>query len=224
MLTKCEAIQIEIMSSTTRCIGYWPRRWSVLPIPSLEDMILVLFAIPGFPAVLNSSIFYVPRFLIVIPVVASQEPPGCDCGKTVEAAIAKGCQYDTLAAAWLPPHCRDDELTAELDRSSPGPNGEGTYVLDIDRTLQLTLEEVSRMADNMSTSLIHMELEWHLYHCTYYWRKQFRAWRSGTTVVEKIYGTEAHITHCSKILLDDTLGEHIWGTTARPTLQIDTYM
>lgn len=48
---------------------------------------------------------------------------GCYCGTSSTEAKSMGCKYDSLAAAWLPEHCRDDELTAEFDRSGDGPNG-----------------------------------------------------------------------------------------------------
>ena len=40
----------------------------------------------------------------------SQMPlTSCDCGPSIAEALNRGCKYDSLAAAWLPPHCRDDE-------------------------------------------------------------------------------------------------------------------
>lgn len=52
----------------------------------------------------------------------------CSCGESVAEAISRGCKYDLLASAWLPKQCRDDELSAEFDRSGPGLDGEWTYV------------------------------------------------------------------------------------------------
>lgn len=53
----------------------------------------------------------------------SSGPQGCYCGTSSAEAKSMGCKYDSLAAAWLPEHCRDDELTAEFDHSGDGPNG-----------------------------------------------------------------------------------------------------
>jgi hypothetical protein len=33
----------------------------------------------------------------------------CSCGRNLAEARANGCKYDSVAAAWLPPACRDDE-------------------------------------------------------------------------------------------------------------------
>ena len=45
---------------------------------------------------------------------------GCDCGKSVAEAVSLGCKFDALSMAWLPEHCRDDELTAEFDTTGKG--------------------------------------------------------------------------------------------------------
>jgi len=60
-------------------------------------------------------------------------PPGlnlCSCGTSIPDALALGYVYDTLAAAWMPPHCREDTLTAEFDRAGPGKGGEWAYYGD----------------------------------------------------------------------------------------------
>jgi len=49
----------------------------------------------------------------------------CNCGETVSEAISRGCKYDSLAAAWLPDWCRDDELLAEFE--TLGPNADGSW-------------------------------------------------------------------------------------------------
>lgn len=45
---------------------------------------------------------------------------GCDCGGSVVEAVSLGCKFDALSMAWLPEHCRDDELTAEFDTTGKG--------------------------------------------------------------------------------------------------------
>jgi hypothetical protein len=45
---------------------------------------------------------------------------GCVCGETTEEAISLGCKFDSLSMAWLPDHCRDDELTAEFETTGKG--------------------------------------------------------------------------------------------------------
>jgi hypothetical protein len=45
---------------------------------------------------------------------------GCVCGETIEEATSLGCKFDSLSMAWLPDHCRDDELTAEFETTGKG--------------------------------------------------------------------------------------------------------
>ena len=52
--------------------------------------------------------------------VQSNPLQGCDCGESVEEAKSLGCKFDALSMAWLPEHCRDDELTAEFDTTGKG--------------------------------------------------------------------------------------------------------
>lgn len=54
---------------------------------------------------------------------------GCYCGNSTMEAKSMGCKYDSLAAAWLPEHCRDDELTAEFELSGPGENGTVSHLM-----------------------------------------------------------------------------------------------
>ncbi|OQE26035.1 hypothetical protein PENFLA_c007G08929 [Penicillium flavigenum] len=67
----------------------------------------------------------------------------CDCGRNVEEALSKHCVYDSLATAWLPPHCRDDELTAEFDQSGPSPDGSWPYYADANGTIPIEKAEVA---------------------------------------------------------------------------------
>jgi hypothetical protein len=67
------------------------------------------------------------------------------CGNSTTEATALGCKYDTLASAWLPEPCRDDELTAEFDRAGPG--GSWKYYSDENLTTELTLAELALYGD-----------------------------------------------------------------------------
>ncbi|MCJ1478248.1 hypothetical protein MMC13_006925 [Lambiella insularis] len=128
---------------------------------------------------------------------ATHQPLSCNCGTSLHDALAMNCQYDTLASAWLPPHCRDDELTALFDRAGPGPNGAWAYYADQNGTQPLTVDEVARLplgTNRWST------FEWHVAHCFFVWRKQYRA-RFRPNIVEGKYDNEFHITHCAKEFL-----------------------
>ncbi|RYP66585.1 hypothetical protein DL769_005992 [Monosporascus sp. CRB-8-3] len=114
--------------------------------------------------------------------------PSCNCGETVEEARARGCVYDSLAAAWLPPYCRSAAITAEFEAAGPNkPDRWGNtwgYWADKNKTQPLTLEE--------------------------YWRKMWESGRrargfagsdgKGELVIEKRYDTLMHIEHCMTML------------------------
>jgi hypothetical protein len=121
----------------------------------------------------------------------------CNCGTSVEKAIAMGCKYDSLSSAWLPDACRDDELTAEFESIGDGPNGNWLYYADWEATVPLNLTEVGMIPRGQFFTTSH---EWHIAHCTWIWLKQFRASR-GKVVVEGRNDREEHIRHCYQMFL-----------------------
>lgn len=118
--------------------------------------------------------------------------------------MSLGCKYDSLAAAWLPAHCRDDEVTEDFEKAGPGPNGSWTYWADKEHTQELTLYEVSLYADRQP-ELFHTSLEWHRKHCIWSWLKEHRSKFNGI-IYDPRSDTEAHIRHCGKMLLEDSNG------------------
>lgn len=122
----------------------------------------------------------------------------CSCGKSLAEAIEMGCKYDTLAACWLPDVCRDDELSAEFDKSGTNPNGSWTYYADKNRTRELTLEEVSMLPG--TTGCFWASQRWHVLHCSFYWRKLWRQRETGVKM-EEHYDSIGHIAHCEKLFL-----------------------
>lgn len=128
--------------------------------------------------------------------------PGCNCGTSVAQALQLNCKYDTLAAAWLPDHCRDDELTDLFDRSGDGPNGTWTYWADFNHTQVLSVDQVGALADLPEGGSFYMTHRWHLVHCMFYWRKHIRSRMVGLTL-EPRYDTESHVQHCFKMFGED---------------------
>ena len=110
-------------------------------------------------------------------------PPSCNCGTSISEAKSKNCKFDSLATAWLPPACRDDELTAEFERSGPLEGGAWPYYKDLRKTHLLSVEDLANMADNESGDrTYYMTTEWFVARCLFYWRKMERAERLGTTI------------------------------------------
>lgn len=130
-------------------------------------------------------------------ISASSSHP-CSCGDSVAEAISLNCKFDSLAAAWLPPKCRDEELTAKFDISGPGPNGAWSYFSSPEGTKELNTEEIGLYADSPG-KLYWATHEWHLMHCFFYWRKLVRSRFTGV-IVEPRYDNEAHAVHCSMAL------------------------
>ncbi|KAB8234481.1 uncharacterized protein BDW43DRAFT_273278 [Aspergillus alliaceus] len=130
--------------------------------------------------------------------IPSRRTISCNCGETIEEAIANNCRYDSFAAAWLPPACRNDELIEKFEASGPNPDGSWTYYADKNKTQVLSLEEVSMLPK--TGSHFFTTHHWHLVHCAYYWKKMFLAAEKGT-VIEARYNNWAHIDHCEMMFL-----------------------
>ncbi|KAH8807112.1 hypothetical protein F5884DRAFT_788559 [Xylogone sp. PMI_703] len=168
------------------------------PLLVLKDFILLSLAIPGLFTILN-PVFICDQDgrMIRKDHIANtgQVPPGiCNCGNTVAEAIEMGCKYDPLASAWLPPHCLDEQLSDEFEKSGDGPNGEWKYWRDGNLSQEISLEELQTKGGDEDFHWFSSS-EWHILHCLFYWRKQFRA-RYNHVTVEPRYDTEDHIIHC----------------------------
>lgn len=66
----------------------------------------------------------------------------CACGNSTAQARELGCKFDALSAAWLPPHCRDDDLLDEFLNHKDGP---WEYWADQEHQQPLSMEEVGEL-------------------------------------------------------------------------------
>ncbi|KAH8203021.1 hypothetical protein TruAng_002855 [Truncatella angustata] len=167
----------------------------------LKDIVLLVLAIPTlfnlFELVLQDRQNHIRQKPQSTPSL-----PGCNCGNSVAQALQLNCRYDTLAAAWLPDHCRDDELTELFNHSGDGPNGSWTYWADFEHTQELSVGQLGALADLPEGGVFYMTHRWHLVHCMFYWRKQIRSKTIGITL-EPRYDTESHVQHCYKMFGED---------------------
>jgi hypothetical protein len=114
------------------------------------------------------------------------------CGTNPQEALARGCHFDIIATAWLPPKCIDNDLVTEFEASYPwvyfrNPNGTDPYPRDHD------------LLGSQNTT-IWTTFRWHVAHCLYMWKKLNRALVQGhMTDGETI--TQAHTDHCSSSIL-----------------------
>lgn len=89
----------------------------------------------------------------------------CRCGANLQEAIDNGCVYDSLALAWLPAHCRDDELLAEWETAGSGSGGQWEYFRSQNRDDPMNVTEVSMLGG--TTTMFYTTLEWHVkVNCT----------------------------------------------------------
>ena len=147
----------------------------------------------------------ISRHLYIHEITTQTEPlQGCDCGDSVAEAISLGCKFDALSMAWLPEHCRDDELTAEFETTGNGPNGTWVYYADTEHTIEVDVATVAAMGDDPSAR-VHMGKTWHMIHCIFYWRKQFRT-RFNGKIVEPRSDTADHIKHCGMVFQEPGYG------------------
>ena len=125
----------------------------------------------------------------------------CDCGNSIHDALAMDCVYDTLSAAWLPPYCRDVNLTKEFDLAGPEPDGEWKYFADEEGTVPLNYSEIAALGDTGGT--FWTSREWHIVHCLFMWQKYIRMRETGL-VMEKRFDSIDHVKHCSKLIRNPT--------------------
>ena len=125
------------------------------------------------------------------------KPLSCNCGTSVAEAMSMGCKYDLLASAWLPGHCRDDELSAQFDAASS--KGSWDYYSDRNGSRSLNLTEVGLLADHPEERYWTTR-EWHIVHCVFYWHKLHRSRNTGVQI-EGRYDASGHIKHCGMVFL-----------------------
>jgi hypothetical protein len=120
------------------------------------------------------------------------------CGDTSSSARLANCTFDIMSFSWLPPACADPELTAEFSAIQSW-----TWWLDTDRTAVVPFDEVVKGDHRM----LFVTREYHMYHCTYMWRKLHRGLLEGRKnaekrgVVDTYIGEYGHTAHCEMMLI-----------------------
>lgn len=173
-------------------------------IPSFYKLVLISLALYGYISLCRSAAlhFFPSSFHFSYPKDISeggQFNEDCDCGSSIAEAKSRGCIYDALASAWLPEYCRDDELTAEFNRSGPLEGGKWPYWADKKGQIPITTDDIAMMAETMDHW--YSIKEWHVVHCNFYWRKRFRMKETGK-LMERRNDNIKHIRHCGDVVLD----------------------
>jgi len=147
------------------------------------------------------------------PLSWSQRFEALPCGKTPEEARARGCEFDMLVTAWLPPKCIDRDLVDEFmevgqwdfyeKRNAAEEDKFGTYDADFIGSVNRTVWTTRR---------------WHVTHCLFMFKKLTRALVRGWTVDAEAV-SEPHMEHCMKTFLEQVL----FGPRLDPD-EIETYL
>ncbi len=150
----------------------------------------------------------ISRLLIWTTATLSDSHSPCWCGSSDAEAVAMGCRWDHIAVDWLPDSCIDDDLIAEFDASGPELNGAWPYfTLDDSKVFHsINLTDIEQLAidgkDYWTTR------EWHVAHCFFTWRKQFRV-QLDNKDLEPWNDHEGHIKHCSEYILRALRSDHL---------------
>lgn len=116
-----------------------------------------------------------------------------DCGTTPTEARTRGCQFDPISFTWLPEECYDAELVGEF-LSLKNWQWRKNESEDVPiPTQEILLGE---------TAPVHVTWEYHVFHCTYQWRKMHRGLLKG--VIDTYIGDYSHTSHCEGILTTPT--------------------
>lgn len=116
-----------------------------------------------------------------------------DCGNSLATARAKGCVFDPMSWAWQPPECFNKELVDDF-----------LTVYDwhfYPNNATLAEEEFLREKWLKGDYLMAWSTwPWHMYHCSYSWRKFHAALAQGRPLDDDVLDLE-HTKHCSTVIL-----------------------
>jgi hypothetical protein len=141
-------------------------------------------------------IISIPLAIVLIWVLIRDaikvDHPLTSCGHSTAEALSLGCSFDVMSFAWLPTRCFDEELT----------NGflalrNWQWYLDADGVKSVDFSSVAGAAYDE----LYVTQEYHMYHCTYMWRKMHRASLAGK-VLDGYIADLHHTAHCELEILN----------------------
>lgn len=125
----------------------------------------------------------------------SIETPDIDCGSTPSSAVSAGCRFDPMSFSWLPPSCYDAKLIASFLAIKPWQ-----WYLNSSDAQPVPFEMVQQGIHDY----LWVTREFHLFHCTYQWRKMHRAVLQGKPL-DTYVGNYSHTEHCEYVLTKEVL-------------------
>ncbi|KAH7364355.1 hypothetical protein BKA65DRAFT_472690 [Rhexocercosporidium sp. MPI-PUGE-AT-0058] len=130
------------------------------------------------------------------------------CGISPDEAVSFGCHFDIISFTWVPYRCFDEELTnrfLELREWEWFLDPEGVQPADM------------ALLHAGEYDVLHGTWEYHMYHCTYLWRKMHRAFLGGQ-VLDGYVGSMRNTEHCEQVLLQS--GHHALNETTTTIFRI----
>jgi hypothetical protein len=108
------------------------------------------------------------------------------CGLSASSALSHGCSFDITSFAWLPARCFDPGLVEQFLALR-----DWRWYLDAEGSQPIDLGSVR----SGGHAQLYVTQEYHIYHCTYMWRKMHRAAAAGRPL-DGYIGDIAHTAHC----------------------------
>lgn len=123
-------------------------------------------------------------------------PSAANCGRSSDEARSLGCHFDVMSFTWSRSSCFDGPLMDEF-------LGLKNWTWWLPHTSESTVNTPLTIDDVSSGQYAELNVSWeyHLYHCTYMWRKMHRAVLNGKPL-DSYVGNWAHTEHCEMMLLD----------------------
>ncbi|KAH3942384.1 hypothetical protein HBI56_193890 [Parastagonospora nodorum] len=115
------------------------------------------------------------------------------CGLTSKDNQGNGCVYDFIIGSWIDSTCHDSKLYAKYVERLRQLNL--IYHIDFDGTTEISLD-VALRGDH---PVIYTTGGHHHLHCSYYWEKQWIAWKYGGTAWDSDTLSDEHTNHCITI-------------------------
>ena len=137
---------------------------------------------------------------------AAQIPPHQNCGDSIEEALARGCSFDPLTAAWIPPNCPRDMTTEFIEAGGASKDKKWRYWADKEGEHEFQgFEELSHNGTGARYWTTQRE---HLNHCLYMLLRVHRLMqraRHGDGRVDWKSESFSHFTHCATMLYNTSI-------------------
>lgn len=125
-----------------------------------------------------------------------------ECGTTPSEARLRGCQFEPMLSAWVPPACSFPEIVEEYQLAYGDIHEIWPWYTDYNLTHRVTGAEIDALqAGNYSVIYTTFPAS-HDLHCLYTWRKVSTALGKGVAVLDERSIQFYHNTHCAQHVTD----------------------